>query len=336
MDISRESLLKESEQMGFRPEILEKVWRLMGVLEEINIHPLLRNRLVLKGGTALNLFVLDLPRLSVDIDLNYIGAQDRETMMKERPQIEKALETVFERQKLIVRRIPDKHAGGKWRLQYNSSLAQQGTLEVDLNFMFRIPLWDVQRHISKSAGTRKIGEILILDVHELAAGKFTALFARHAARDLFDAHHLLTTVPFDPSRLRLAFVLYVGMSSMDWRTISSENLSYDGQEFHNQLLPVSSQKNLFLQRDAQKWADRMIQECRQKFQLLLPFSEHEKEFLHSLSENGEIRASLLTNDSAMKTKIEHLPLLKWRAQLALKNKGIESISPATQPLRESS
>jgi len=29
---------------------------------------------LLKGGTALNLFLLDLPRLSVDIDLNYIGA----------------------------------------------------------------------------------------------------------------------------------------------------------------------------------------------------------------------------------------------------------------------
>jgi hypothetical protein len=37
--------------------------------------------MVLKGGTALNLFVLDVPRLSVDIDLNYIGAADRETML---------------------------------------------------------------------------------------------------------------------------------------------------------------------------------------------------------------------------------------------------------------
>ncbi|MCG2795115.1 MAG: nucleotidyl transferase AbiEii/AbiGii toxin family protein [Actinomycetia bacterium] len=35
-------------------------------------------KLVLKGGTALNLFYLDMPRLSVDIDLNYIGAAGRE------------------------------------------------------------------------------------------------------------------------------------------------------------------------------------------------------------------------------------------------------------------
>jgi len=122
MEISRESLLREAEDMGFEPAILEKVWRLMGILDEINIHPFLKERLVLKGGTALNLFVFELPRLSVDIDLNYIGSWDREIMMNERPQVEKALEQIFHREGLTVRRIPDRHAGGKWRLQYKSHL----------------------------------------------------------------------------------------------------------------------------------------------------------------------------------------------------------------------
>jgi hypothetical protein len=39
----------------------------MNVLEGINANPYLQERLVLKGGTALNLFVFDLPRLSVDL-----------------------------------------------------------------------------------------------------------------------------------------------------------------------------------------------------------------------------------------------------------------------------
>jgi Nucleotidyl transferase AbiEii toxin, Type IV TA system len=51
--------------------------------------------MALKGGTALNLFVLDFPRLTVDIDLNYIGASDRATMLSERPRVEQALEQVF-------------------------------------------------------------------------------------------------------------------------------------------------------------------------------------------------------------------------------------------------
>ena len=54
----------------------------------MNTHPSLKGRWVLKGGTALNLFVLRHPRLSVDIDLNYIGALEREEMLEKRPRID--------------------------------------------------------------------------------------------------------------------------------------------------------------------------------------------------------------------------------------------------------
>ena len=43
---------------------------LVRLLEAVRTHPFLGPRMALKGGTALNLFVLDLPRLSVDIDMN--------------------------------------------------------------------------------------------------------------------------------------------------------------------------------------------------------------------------------------------------------------------------
>jgi predicted nucleotidyltransferase component of viral defense system len=65
---------------------LEKVTRLRQLLIEFRKHRFLRERLVLKGGTAINLFYLELARLSVDIDLNYIGQLDREEMQRERPE----------------------------------------------------------------------------------------------------------------------------------------------------------------------------------------------------------------------------------------------------------
>ena len=100
MEISKKELLREALETGFRPEIIEKVWHLMAILDGISIHPFLKERLVLKGGTALNLFFFDLPRLSVDIDLNYIGQFGRQEMLLERPEVEKALETVFQREGL--------------------------------------------------------------------------------------------------------------------------------------------------------------------------------------------------------------------------------------------
>ncbi len=315
MEISKDSLIKEAASARFRPEILEKVWRLMEILDEINIHPFLKERLVLKGGTALNLFIFDLPRLSVDIDLNYIGSITREIMLQERPHVESALETIFAQIGLTVRRIPHKHAGGKWRLQYKSVLTQKASLEVDLNYMFRVPLWEIQKTVSKSAGGRKTSATPILNLHELAAGKLTALFARNVARDLFDAHHFLTQITFEPSRLRLAFVLYLAMSSVDWQKISADSLSFDEKDFRQQLLPVAPQDLIDMQKGSHSWAKTMLAHCKQALPILLPFQENEKAFLRSVSEEGEIDPSLLTNDLTMQTKIKNHPLLNWKAFL---------------------
>lgn len=70
MKISPEKLAAEAAATDFRTVTLEKVANLLGLLNALQSHPFLKGKLVLKGGTALNLFVFDVPRLSVDIDLN--------------------------------------------------------------------------------------------------------------------------------------------------------------------------------------------------------------------------------------------------------------------------
>lgn len=329
MKISKELLIKESSRTGFRVEILEKVWQLMNVLEGINAHPFLQERLVLKGGTALNLFIFDLPRLSVDIDLNYIGMPDREGMLNERPLVEKSMEAVFQRQNLIIRRVPTKHAGGKWQLKYQGVLGTQGNLEVDLNFMFRIPLWNIQKRSSKIAGHHQIHGIRVLDFHELAAGKLTALFARNASRDLFDVHHLLTKTQYNSEQLRLAFVLYVGMSSIkNPQEISPESLLFDEADFRQQLLPVLSHaKN---EQDYRSWKEIKLKECKQALGTIFPFNSQEEEFLKTLLEKGEICAPLLTSDPIMQSKIEKLPSLHWRASII--QQGMQNLSQVEEVL----
>lgn len=65
---------------GFPADNLEKVLRLRELLTELHRHPFLQGKLVLKGGTALSFFYLDLARLSVDIDLNYIAHKKRRSL----------------------------------------------------------------------------------------------------------------------------------------------------------------------------------------------------------------------------------------------------------------
>ena len=77
MIFSPSEVLPIAASNGFRAEMIEKVLHLLNLLDQLNRHPMLKGKWVLKGGTALNLFVFDLPRLSVDIDLNYVGALER-------------------------------------------------------------------------------------------------------------------------------------------------------------------------------------------------------------------------------------------------------------------
>lgn len=321
MNISRQRLLAEAEATGFRAEILEKVFHLFGLLEGFRSHPYLGNRLVLKGGTALNLFFFDLPRLSVDIDLNYTGAVDRETMLAERPKVEQAIQDVSSREGFTIRRMPTEHAGGKWSLRYGSGLGQSGNLEVDVNFMFRIPLWPVETLDSRQVGSYQTKDIQVLDIHELAAGKLAALLARRQARDLFDTHQLLHHTELHPELLRLGFVVYGAMNRKDWRTVSPGDVHFEARELERQLLPLLRVDFSWDEVEPGEFGRKLVKECREKLDAVLPFSVTEREFLDRLLDEGEIEPSLLTPDKDLQERIGRHPLLEWKALNVKKHKG---------------
>ena len=77
-------LEKVAKETGFIRDNLEKVVRLSNILEFLVSNDSLKRKLVLKGGTAINLTVFDMPRLSVDIDLDYCCNSDKDTMMADR------------------------------------------------------------------------------------------------------------------------------------------------------------------------------------------------------------------------------------------------------------
>jgi hypothetical protein len=91
MNLGRDDLLDCAAVTGFPVETLDKAIRLLGLLQALDSHPGLTGRLALKGGTALNLFLSDLPRLSLDIDLNLVGDVERDRMLAARPRISHAI-----------------------------------------------------------------------------------------------------------------------------------------------------------------------------------------------------------------------------------------------------
>ncbi|HNS45492.1 MAG TPA: nucleotidyl transferase AbiEii/AbiGii toxin family protein, partial [Alphaproteobacteria bacterium] len=268
--------------------------------------------LVLKGGTALNLFIFDVPRLSIDIDLNYMGAADREAMVAERPKIEEALQAVFSREGFTVRRVPAEHAGGKWQLRYPSASGHGGNLEVDVNFMFRIPLWPVKTLDSRPVGIWQAAGIAVVDMHELAAGKLTALLSRRQARDLFDCSNLFHLDSLDRERLRLAFVVYGAMSRKDWRTVTPGDVDFDSVDLDQKLIPTLRASGIErIQKD--HFGKSLVADCRNFLSVLLPFTKNEMEFLDQVLDKGTIAPEFLTDDEDMQDRIRHHPLLEWKA-----------------------
>jgi predicted nucleotidyltransferase component of viral defense system len=319
VNLSGERLRQVAEQTGFGPGVLEKAIRLLGLLDGFRSHPFLKRRLALKGGTALNVFHFDLPRLSVDVDLNYVGAADRATMLVERPKVEEAVRAVCSREGFAVRSLPVAHAGGKWTLRYASAQTGNAGLEVDLNFMLRIPLWPIGLRDSRRIGPYQATAVPVLDIHEIAGGKLAALMARHTGRDLFDAHLLLTQGRLELGMLRLAFVVYGAMNRRDWRTVSLDDLAYKASEVEVQLLPLLRQGPAAER--AEEWTQRIMRECRQAMSAVLPFSAAEREFLDRLLDHGEVASHLLTVDSSLAERIATHPMLEWKAENARRHKA---------------
>ena len=321
MRVSSERLIAEAQATGFRPDVLEKVAHLLGLLDAMRSHPFLRNRFALKGGTALNLFVFDVPRLSVDIDLDYVGMESRAGMLSERPRLEEALQAVFNREDFTIRRMPSEHAGGKWSLRYPTAAGQTGRIDVDVNYMYRVPLWPVRPADSHPVGSWQATDIPVRDLHELAAGKLAALLSRRRARDLFDCRELLSLTSLDPSRLRTAFVVYGAMNRRDWRTVTVDDVAFDPRELASQLLP-SLPASAVGGMDPAEYGRMLVEDCRAALSALLPFDAGEEAFLRRLLDHGEIDGALLTTDMALQQRIDAQPWLEWKAQNVRQHRGL--------------
>ena len=119
-----------------------------------------------------------LDRLSVDIDVNYVGEAEKARMEEDRPGLEDRILRLLESKGYSARREPSEHAGGKWIFRYASVLGGAGSIEIDINYLFRTPLSGVGRMPSAALGDYGANAVPVLDLHETVAGKHTAHGAR--------------------------------------------------------------------------------------------------------------------------------------------------------------
>ena len=308
MAVSRKEIEHICGKLGFKAGPVEKVLRLKELLKEIFAHPFLRERMVLNGGTAINLHYFDLARLSVDIDLNYIGSVDLAQTKKERPGVEEALIRIVKDRGYEIKHGPtDDHAGGKWILKFENVYGSRALLELDVNYMYRIPIWSPDRVELEKLYQESICRVEILCFEELMAGKISALIQRVAVRDIYDIYRFLNWKGnYEAEKIRKLSIIFAAAGRKDIRNFDPNLIkNIQEEDFKRELHPMLP---------AQKRVGREeLLGCVIPFiKDLLSFEEKEKSFLNLLLDNAEYHPELIFNDSEIVDKLKRHPVVLWK------------------------
>ena len=253
----------------------------------------------LKGGAAINMFVRDLPRVSVDIDLTYVPLAPRAESLDG---ISRALRSIASRVKRLLSGVEVREkasAAGAVALYVT-----RGSVVVKLepNTILRGTLLPAQCRTLTAAVNSKLGtesyvSAATLSFEELYAGKICAALDRQHPRDLFDVGLLLANEGITDG-VRRAFVVYLASGDRPLH----ELLAPTPKE-----LPPASVSEFAGMTDAPVSVDELVTVRKSLVRRITEgLSPDERRFLLSLK-HGEPEWDLLGFDG-----LERLPALQWK------------------------
>ena len=269
----------------------------------------------LKGGTAINLFVRNFPRLSVDIDLVFLPMMERK----------EALDTIRQTLSELADSIRSGIGGAK---VVESFQVKQDALRLTVstgNAQIKIELSPVLRGTVYPSAVMAVNEgveedfgyaeIQVVHFADLFAGKICAALDRQHPRDLFDVKLLLDTEGFDHN-LRQALLVYLISQNRPISELLRPRLKdisglYEG-EFRSM-----AQEEVSL-RDLEETRGNLIELINSSL------TERDRKFLLTFK-HGTPDWSLLNV-----TDIEHLPAVRWKLQ----NLSRMSVASHTQAVLE--
>lgn len=307
MNYSEDYISNFGKQTGFINSNIEKVIRLLDILDFIdsNLNPY-HEKLVLKGGTAINLMITNLARLSVDIDLDYIGSLDKEKMSIDRDAIMSALDNFMLKEGYTV---SEKSRGSvilaSRTYSYTNAFGNRDNIKVEINFIDRIHVCPSIRKKVKYFDKEVMVQTPL--EAELLGMKIAALIDRHKPRDLFDIYKLKGYMPYlDKDRVRKLAVFYISLDCIfELNEASFDNVNKITQDsIKKELQPVLTKGNMFDLNTAKEEAIKFLKE-------LLTLTDNEKKYLVEFSK-GNFDPYLLFEPNEAERAAKH-PMAKWRA-----------------------
>ncbi len=299
-------LSRTAREQGFNLDLFEQAYRLAHLLGELGGNQWLSERLILKGGTCINLFHAGLPRLSVDMDLNYVGGVAKEIMMEVRPVVMGAVRDLVREHGYVPEDIRRSYAGWTVKFVYESVRNSRASIKADINFLNRVPLYGVVNMPLPKVLDLGDTRTPCLTVEDVYGGKLKALAVRGEPRDVYDAALLFSgSIDHDQNRLRKAFLFYAYMDDASMATLDLDLIGKIGRrEYEQRLYPVLRRAD---RPDPGDLADLVLPEIEG----MLNLSEGERTFGQRL-EDGSYEPELLFGDVRMSEDIHRHPAAEWR------------------------
>ncbi|MEQ8903434.1 MAG: nucleotidyl transferase AbiEii/AbiGii toxin family protein [Roseovarius sp.] len=261
----------------------------------------------LKGGTAINLFVRDLPRLSVDIDLTYLPVNPRGESLTE---IDEALERIG---RSISETLPDLRVLPS-RLAKERTLnrlivrSPQAQIKIEVTPVMRGCVFEpsIMAVSEKVEDQFSFAETLVVSRDDLYAGKLVAALDRQHPRDLFDVRDLLAHEGISDT-LRQAFLVYILSHNRPAAEVLAPRRKEIEQEFQNNFVGMTA---------APVRIEDLISTREEMIEIVVgQMPQDHREFLIGV-ERGNVRWQL-----ADLQEVAELPAVRWKLS------NLDKVSP---------
>lgn len=253
----------------------------------------------LKGGTAINLFIRNLPRLSVDIDLTYLPVAERAQSLND---IDAALHRIAERIKALDGSVHITASAPSTQKQVTKLVIRtkdRVQIKIEVTPVLRGCVYEpkvmpVCEQVEDEYG---YAEIKVLSFADLYAGKIMAALDRQHPRDLFDVHQLYENEGIT-DELRTAMIVYLISHDHSPHSLLNPVLHDVSQEFEQNFAGMT--ENSIELETLHATRERLIKD------VVANMPQHHQAFLYSFYERQPDWA-LLGLENA-----QSLPAVRWR------------------------
>lgn len=267
----------------------------------------------LKGGTAINLFIHDFPRLSVDIDLAWIPLESREVAL---PNVREALTRIaaeLEAQTGI-RSVLQTHNPDEMRIIVTTDDAQ---IKIEVSPVARGTLYPPQERDIVGAVEEEFGfaALPVVSLPDLYGGKLCAALDRQHPRDFYDVKMLLDTQGIDRSIFN-GFIVYLLSHNRPLSEVLNPRWKDITEPFQNEFSGMTFEEVSL--EELKEVPERMLSTLKTHF------TQQDFDFLMSFK-RGEPDWNL-----APEPHIQNLPAVQWK----LRNIGQMSEEKRAQSLEK--